>query len=79
MILYHLDHLKLIGWDKLWNKIAKKTASIYGATRLADQDIINAVIKQHPQIVFNVPCYWNTQLSDNTNSFDCYKNHQIKV
>lgn len=78
-MLYDLERLKHIVWDKLWNRVAKKTASIYGSTKLADQDIINAVIKQHPEIVYNVPCYWNTQLSDHTLSYKCYKNYQVKV
>lgn len=79
MVLYDLQQLKIIAWDKLWNKVAKKTASFYGATKLADQDIINAIIKQYPDIVYNVPCYWNTQLSDHTLSYNCYKNNQVKV
>jgi len=42
------------------------------ATSLADQDIFNAVIKQHPYLVHNLPCQWNVQLGDNTRSELCY-------
>jgi hypothetical protein len=42
------------------------------ATSLADQDIFNAVIKQHPYLVYNLPCQWNVQLGDNTRSELCY-------
>ena len=42
------------------------------ATSLADQDIFNAIIKQHPYLVYNLPCQWNVQLSDNTRSELCY-------
>ena len=43
------------------------------STSLADQDIFNAVIKQYPYLVFQLPCQWNVQLSDNTLSDSlCY-------
>lgn len=79
IILYHLENLKPIEWDQLWSRIAKRTASVFGATRLADQDIINAVITQNSEFVYRVPCQWNTQLSDHTHSYKCYNNNQIKV
>lgn len=36
------------------------------------QDIFNAVITQNPHILFEIPCQWNVQLSDNTRSESCY-------
>lgn len=36
------------------------------------QDIINSVLKQHPDLVKTLPCQWNVQLSDNTRSEQCY-------
>lgn len=41
-------------------------------TSLADQDIFNAIIKQHPYLIYKLPCQWNVQLSDNTRSELCY-------
>lgn len=78
-MLYHLEKLRSIQWDKLWANVAKRTAIVYGSTRLGDQDIMNAVIKQNPNIVYEVPCQWNTQLSDHTLSHKCYQNNPIKV
>lgn len=63
----------------LWSNIAKRVASIYGSTSLADQDIINAVIVEHPDILYQVPCYWNTQLSDHTLSHMCYDKYRLKI
>ena len=37
------------------------------------QDIFNAVLKQHPYLVYNLPCQWNVQLSENTRSEKCYR------
>lgn len=79
VMLYNLEKMRAIQWDKLWTDVAKRTAIIYGATRLGDQDIINAVLKQNPHLVYRVPCQWNTQLSDHTNSYKCYLNREIKV
>ncbi|KAJ6667179.1 hypothetical protein lerEdw1_017157 [Lerista edwardsae] len=35
-------------------------------------DIFNAVIKQSPSLVLQLPCFWNVQLSDHTRSEQCY-------
>lgn len=78
-MLYHLEKMRAIQWDRLWTDVAKRTAVVYGATRLGDQDIVNAVIKQNPNLVYRVPCEWNTQLSDHTNSHRCYVDREIKV
>lgn len=37
------------------------------------QDIFNAVIKQNPFLVHQLPCFWNVQLSDHTRSEKCYR------
>lgn len=79
VILYRLDRLRNMQWDKLWTRVSKKAALMYGSTSLGDQDIMNTVLKQYPHLVYDVPCYWNTQLSDHTRSESCYKNNKIKV
>lgn len=74
-----LKKLNEIKWIELWKTTAKKYASIYGVTKLGDQDIFNSVIKDNPDIIYRLPCYWNTQLSDKTLSYECYNKNQIKV
>ena len=59
-------------WSQMWRLIAERDLTTLLSTQLADQDIINAVIKQHPEILYNLPCQWNVQLSDNTRSELCY-------
>lgn len=78
-MLYHLEKMRAIQWDRLWKDVARRTAIIYGATRLGDQDIVNAMLIQNPNLIYKVPCQWNTQLSDHTLSHRCYMNHDIKV
>lgn len=75
-------NLKLLNetnWPQLWESTTKRLASLYGATKLGDQDIFNAVIKENPEIVYQLPCFWNTQLSDKTLSSECYQHNNIKV
>lgn len=73
VILLHLERLRIANWEKLWRDVAKKNLITYRSTALADQDIFNAVIKEHPDMVLKLPCQWNVQLSDKTRSHICYK------
>jgi glycosyltransferase-like protein LARGE len=79
VLLYHLERLKRLDWPGLWSSVAKKVALIYGSTRLGDQDIINAVLLQHTELLYQVPCYWNTQLSDHALSYSCYNKFRVKI
>ena len=72
MILLRLDLMRRSNWSQMWRLIAERELTTLLSTQLADQDIINAVVKQHPEIVYNLPCQWNVQLSDNTRSELCY-------
>ncbi|KAL5007500.1 hypothetical protein ScPMuIL_016306 [Solemya velum] len=72
VILLDLVMLREMNWMKTWKLIAEKELMTMYATSLADQDIFNAVFKQHPYIVYHLPCQWNVQLSDNTRSEQCY-------
>ncbi|ERE69638.1 glycosyltransferase-like protein LARGE2-like isoform 2 [Cricetulus griseus] len=67
-------HFKGFGiWMSLmWKLIAKQELLTLMATSLADQDVFNAVIKEHPELVHPLPCVWNVQLSDHTLAERCY-------
>ncbi|XP_039767241.1 LARGE xylosyl- and glucuronyltransferase 2 [Ornithorhynchus anatinus] len=72
VILLRLDRLRQAGWEQMWRLTAERELLTMLATSLADQDIFNAVIKQHPWLVHPLPCSWNVQLSDHTRSEQCY-------
>ncbi|KAK7580259.1 hypothetical protein V9T40_000888 [Parthenolecanium corni] len=72
VMLLDLKKLRIINWDTLWKTVAEKDLLTYFSTSLADQDIFNAVIKEYPGLIMNLPCSWNVQLSDNTRSELCY-------
>lgn len=73
VMLLDLEKMREVGWDEMWTSIAKETLHTHKYTALADQDIINAVIKNRTGSVHTLPCSWNIQLSDNTLSEICYK------
>ncbi|XP_058161434.1 xylosyl- and glucuronyltransferase LARGE2 isoform X2 [Dasypus novemcinctus] len=72
VILLQLDRLQQAGWEQMWKLTAKRELLTLPATSLADQDIFNAVIKEHPGLVQPLPCVWNVQLSDHTLAERCY-------
>lgn len=55
------------GWTKLWRQTAEKELTSYLSTSLADQDILNAVLRLNPHMVYTLPCSYNIQLNDHTN------------
>ncbi|XP_073072568.1 xylosyl- and glucuronyltransferase LARGE2 isoform X9 [Manis javanica] len=72
VILLWLDRLRQAGWEQMWKLTAMRELLTLPATSLADQDIFNAVIKEHPGLVQTLPCVWNVQLSDHTLAERCY-------
>lgn len=72
VILMNLAKLRAKNWSQLWRLVAEKDLVTMYGTSLADQDIFNALLKQHPNLVHTLPCQWNLQLSDNTRSEICY-------
>ncbi|XP_077868932.1 xylosyl- and glucuronyltransferase LARGE1 [Saccoglossus kowalevskii] len=72
VILLDVKKLRKMKWMQMWRLTAERELMSMLSTSLADQDIFNAVIKQHPDIVHQLPCAWNVQLSENTRSETCY-------
>ncbi|KAK3102055.1 hypothetical protein FSP39_008413 [Pinctada imbricata] len=65
VMLMNLKKLRELNWMDTWRTVTEKVLPQHEHTQLADQDIINAVIKQHPFLVSRLSCKWNVQLSDN--------------
>ena len=74
VMLMDLEAMRRNDWSNLWRETAKLTLPDHKYTSLADQDIINTVIKYHPHIVWRLSCEWNIQLSDHSRSSECYFN-----
>lgn len=73
VMLLKLKTLREFNWNAIWKMVAEKELLSMLSTSLADQDIFNAIIKQHPYLIYRLPCQWNVQLSDNSLSDSlCY-------
>lgn len=71
VVLLNLEEMKKQRWDEMWSVAARRHTS---PAALADQDVVNTVIKENPHIHYVLPCAWNVQLGDNSLSEFCYQN-----
>jgi glycosyltransferase-like protein LARGE len=74
VMLMDLQHLRNKKFTNLWKTTTVIVLKDILETSLADQDIINAVIKNNPKFVYVINCTWNVQLSDHALSEMCYNN-----
>ncbi len=80
VMLLNLQVMRERGWYTMWESVAVRALQTYRSTALADQDIINAVIKDYPDTHAILPCAWNVQLSEHTLSDYCYRDaEEFKV
>ena len=75
VMLMNLEAMRNSNWFTMCMSTAIQILPIQNYTSLADQDIINSAIKMHPNIVYQLPCTWNVQLSDHSHSVTCYMNN----
>lgn len=73
VMLMHLRRLRDRKFASLWESVTKRVLKYIPSTSLADQDVINAVINEQPNIVHEIDCTWNVQLGDHTISDTCYR------
>ena len=82
VILMRVSQLRSIQWSQVWRTVAESDLLTQLSTSLADQDVLNAVIKRHPDLLYPLDCSWNVQMSDNSLSDSlCYgsKTTQVNV
>lgn len=77
VMLMDLHKLNERNFTSLWEIITVKVLKHIHETSLADQDILNAVIRENPDMVIRLDCTWNIQLSEHTISDSCYTNTNI--
>lgn len=73
VMMLDLQAMRKQRWEEMWFQVTTEMLQLYKSTALADQDIINAVIKEHPDIHYMLPCAWNVQLSEHSLSQYCYR------
>lgn len=60
------------GWTRLWYDAVLDNIDQLKKTNLGEQDIVNAVIKSHPNLVYDISCLYNIQLSVHIIAKQCY-------
>ncbi|XP_047027691.1 xylosyl- and glucuronyltransferase LARGE2s-like [Helicoverpa zea] len=68
-------------WTRLWHDAVRDNIGRLKQTTLADQDVINAIIKSQPRFVYNMSCQYNVQMSTQTLAKNCYgeDSNNVKV
>ncbi|XP_028172854.1 LARGE xylosyl- and glucuronyltransferase 2-like [Ostrinia furnacalis] len=59
-------------WTTLWHDAVNENLDTLRQTTLADQDVINAILKKYPRYVYNISCQYNVQMSTKTLAKNCY-------
>jgi len=73
VILMDLSKLRKQNWSQIWRTVAENDLVTQLSTSLADQDVLNAVLRRQSDLLYHLPCTWNVQMSDNSLSDSlCY-------
>ncbi|XP_013191389.2 xylosyl- and glucuronyltransferase LARGE1 isoform X2 [Amyelois transitella] len=68
-----------IAWKDLWQNAVYSNLRVVKETQLADQDVLNAVIKNNPDIVYRISCQYNVQMSTRSLAKKCHGEDVTKV
>ena len=80
VMLMHLRRLRMMQWNSILEKTVESHTSTSLNKAVSDEDILNAVVSKHPDVVFILPCQWNIQLSEEFQSYFCQmERHGLKV
>ena len=83
VILMDLSKLRRQSWSQTWRTVAESDLVTQLSTSLADQDVLNAVLRRQSDLLYPLPCKWNVQLSDNSLSdtlcYDTKHAQQVNV
>ncbi|XP_026736939.1 LARGE xylosyl- and glucuronyltransferase 2-like [Trichoplusia ni] len=66
-------------WTRLWQDAVNDNIDRLKKTTLADQDVINGVIKKEPRFLYNISCQYNVQMSTHTLAKNCYGENMNNV
>ncbi|KAA3674227.1 uncharacterized protein DEA37_0007133, partial [Paragonimus westermani] len=62
MMLMNLTELRRINWWFLWQKEVLKEINEIGYLPIADQQVINQIIRRNHALYHSLPCEWNIQV-----------------
>ncbi|XP_048481202.1 xylosyl- and glucuronyltransferase LARGE2s [Plutella xylostella] len=70
-----------VDWNTLWHEAINDNLAELQQLNLADQDVINVLIKNDPSILYPISCQYNIQMSTRSVAKSCYGEniHNVKV
>ncbi|CAH8638004.1 unnamed protein product [Heterobilharzia americana] len=71
ILLFDLFKLRSIMWNEIWISITTYLLGIQGYLITGEQDIMNAIVFKYKDLLYEIPCQWNVQLSDGSDKFRC--------
>lgn len=80
LILIDFHELKRVDWDLTWRQVSEDQLTSNLITTLADQDILNSIIRVYSDIIYVLPCYFNLQLNDHSQNYkSCHEFDDFKI
>lgn len=79
LLFYDLKKLRRMNWTKLWKEETKPVLEVKKRAHLAEQDILNNYIKNHPEIFYKLPCNWNIQFGQRPGTETCYSLYKSHI
>eukprot|EP01135_Chromosphaera_perkinsii_P003929 Nk52_evm30s262 gene=Nk52_evmTU30s262 len=77
IIMYDMKGLNSMAWRQTWTNVVMKRMRVHNKTTLIEQDVLNAVMYEHPHLLFQVPCSWNIQVHEDSLAKACYVPEQV--
>ncbi|CAH8539030.1 unnamed protein product [Schistosoma turkestanicum] len=71
VMLFDLSKLRQILWNKIWISLTRDALDKQGILITGEQDTLNLVLFKYKQILYEIPCEWNIQLSDGIDKNRC--------
>ncbi|VDQ03207.1 unnamed protein product [Trichobilharzia regenti] len=63
ILLFDLFKLRSIMWNEIWISVTAYLMGSKGYLETGEQDVMNMVVFKYADLLYEIPCQWNVQLS----------------
>ncbi|CAH8662597.1 unnamed protein product [Schistosoma haematobium] len=71
ILLFDLSQLRLMMWNDIWLSITVHLLQIKGYLITGEQDVMNMIVCKYKDLLYEIPCEWNVQLSAGSEPEGC--------
>ena len=81
LMLMDLKKLRELHWYMFWKAEVSANLLTFHILELADQDVVNSVAYEYPDMFYEIPCHWNRQWqpSGNACELSAFPENEISV